>query len=70
MTSVGVHVGAGAGACLVDVDGEVGIMLTLGDFVRCGDDGIGELLIELAEFEVGLGTGGLKVAERMENSRR
>ena len=47
---VGVHVGRGAGAGLVDVDRKVVVVLAGGDFFDGGDDRLGEFLVELAEL--------------------
>ena len=50
---VGVHVRRRARTGLEDVDREVAVVLARGDLVRGGDDGVGQLAVEHAEFGVG-----------------
>ncbi len=62
---IGVHVGGGAGAGLVDVDGEVlGEAAeggeAVGDFAAGFDDGVGALFVEAVESAVDGGAGGLE----------
>ncbi len=67
---VGVHVGAGATAGLIDVDREVLVVLAFGHVVCRRDNHFGEPPIELAKVFVRLGTRGLQVAERVDHGRR
>ncbi len=54
---VGVHVKADTRACLEDVNHKVLVPLAVLDFLGGGDDGIGGLWVEQAEFAVGFGGG-------------
>ena len=68
---VGVHVGRGAGAGLVDVDGEVIVVFAGGHFLGEAEMiDVGEFLVELAEFVIRLSAGGLQIAERVDDGGR
>src|SRR5690606_34392823 len=67
---VGIHVGAGAGAGLEDVDREVRVMPALGNFQSGFLDGPGELAVEQAEVGVGFGGGRLDEAQRADEGAR
>ena len=61
---VGVHIGAGAGAGLEDVDGEMLVVAALGDGAGAVLDGLRHVGLHQAQVEVGLGAGGLDQSQR------
>ena len=66
---VGVHVGRGARARLVDVDGEVLVELALVDLFGGGFDLVGEGLVDVAELAVGSGGGPFDEAVGVDDAR-
>src|SRR6185312_13813267 len=66
---VGVHVGAGPGTALDDVDDELLVQGAVGDLRAGGLDGVGTGGIEQAEFAVGPGGGLLDQGERADQVR-
>src|SRR5579862_261453 len=61
---VRVHVGAGAGAGLEDIDGEMRVERPVDDFLRGARDEGRPLFVQLAKLEVGLRGGPFQQAER------